>query len=124
MILDYRRDDAAHLTQITLSGDVTRAEVRKLLDRQAEEGTWNYRVLYDERAANVTLSAADMQLLAVHAATLAKTHGPRGPIAIVTASDVDYGVNRMVSAYAEMAGYEIQVFRHLEEAREWLRGRA
>ena len=120
MMTDYRRDDAAHILVIALAGSVTRSVVRALLDRQAETCAWSYGVVYDEREAHANLSSDDMRRLAARASELSQMHGRRGPVAIVAAADVDYGVNRMVSAYADMAGYEIAVYRTLELAVAWV----
>lgn len=120
MEMKWQQDDRARLVVITVTGRLGAGDVRTMLDEQAAKGTWAYAVLYDEREARVDLSAAEMQMLAAHAALLSQTHGPRGRVAIVVSADVDYGVNRMVSAYAEAAGYGLEVFRSLETAYRWL----
>ncbi len=43
-----------------------------------------------------------------------------GPVALVVSSDVQYGMARMYMAYTDLAHPDTEVFRNLEEAREWL----
>lgn len=49
-------------------------------------------------------------------------HGPRfgSRLAMVVAGEVDYGLMRMGSAYAELGGVEPRVFRDYGEALAWL----
>lgn len=120
MEIDYLRKDEGRLLIVAFHGAVTAGDVLQLLDRQASTGAWSYAVLYDERDARVELSADEIRRIAAHAAALSRTHGPRGRVAIVAATDVDYGVNRMVSAYADLADYTLEVFRTVNEALAWL----
>ena len=121
MRVSVQRDDAARLVVVKILDAVTADGVRATVDEQAASGTWSYAVLYDESdAPAVELAADDMRAIAAYAARLSRQHGPRGPVAIVAKTDVDYGTNRMASAYAGLAGYEIGVFRTVESARLWL----
>jgi hypothetical protein len=43
-----------------------------------------------------------------------------GPVAIVVASDVEYGMGRMYMALTELAHPDTEVFRSLQAARRWL----
>jgi hypothetical protein len=47
-------------------------------------------------------------------------HGLRGPAAVITTGDVGYGINRLQSAYAETARYEINLFRTTAAAVRWI----
>ncbi len=44
-----------------------------------------------------------------------------GPVAIVVASDVEYGMARMYLAYTDLVHPDTEVFRDLESAEAWLR---
>ncbi len=120
MRVEYQRQDDIRLLLVTVDGRVSGGDVREMLDYQANAGVWGYAVVYDERAAHVDLSANDMRGLAAHAMELTARHGRRGPVAIVASENVDYGLNRMASAYADAAGYEIGVFRTMAEALDWI----
>lgn len=73
-----------------------------------------------ERDDDVALSSAAIRRLTTHAAALARMHGLRGPAAVITTGDVDYRINRLLSAYAETAGYEINLFRTMAAAVRWI----
>jgi hypothetical protein len=120
LTVEYHRHDSIRRLVVTIDGRVTVRDVREMLDYQANSGAWGYAVVYDERAAHVDLSAGDMRGLAAHAMALTQRKGKRGPVAIVANENVDYGLNRMASAYADAAGYEIGVFRTMGEALDWI----
>lgn len=46
-----------------------------------------------------------------------------GPVAIVVADDVQYGMARMYMALTELVHPDTRVFRSTEEAMEWIRGK-
>ena len=116
-----RRDDAAGLVFLTITGHQTLAETIALEYRLAQSGAWGFGWLIDQQEAHVGLSAQDVQAVFVHAQTLTRTYGPRGPVAVVAGADAAYGVNRMGSAYADLAGFRFQACRTMEEAAAWLR---
>ena len=77
-------------------------------------------MLFDQRAAESLneRTIGDGQDKAFFLAANAARFGHR--LAMVTASDVGYGLMRLGSVYAERGGVEPAVFRDFNEARVWL----
>ena len=77
--------------------------------------------------SSATLARIDterMRRLAQRTAQLGTHRQVRGRVAIVCATDVDFGMARMFSMLASLAGHPIQfeVFPEPNSARAWLRG--
>lgn len=121
MRIVHERDDRAHLIVVTLTGDISADDIHALIEQQVSNGAWAYDTLYDQRTAHIALSPTEIRAVAAQVHDLIGRHGPRGRVAVAVGADVDFGMNRLWSAYAESAGYEIGVFRTLEDARVWLR---
>ena len=82
-------------------------------------------ILFDFREASLSdLSVEDCRQMADHERGRMEERGS-GRCALTVDSDLDYGVSRMLQAMREYAveGSEIQVFRDLDAARDWLIGR-
>jgi hypothetical protein len=43
-----------------------------------------------------------------------------GPLALVVRSDIHMGLARMLSAYSHMSGLNVEVFKSVEEAHDWV----
>ena len=91
------------------------ALVRRAL---ADPGTpGRVRVLVDASASTAKRGTDDMRAAAeVYGEYAARIHR----IAVVTGSEVHYGLIRMAGAFADTAGIESSPFRSVEEARRWL----
>ena len=80
-------------------------------------------VLWDLRESGLAgLSSGDLQAFAK---CLARSWGPQGPaarFAFICSKDVDFGLARMLIAYADAAQCRVtmQVFRDLDAARTWM----
>jgi hypothetical protein len=44
---EYLRDDDRRRIVVTLRGEVTPDEINAVINRQADEGTWNYGLLFN-----------------------------------------------------------------------------
>jgi len=118
--LHYERDDERQRILILTTGHVTTEEVLAAVERQAEEGTWSYSVLYDVRAGKNTPTSDDLRRVVMRVGMLTARHGPRGPVAMV--ADKPH-MSRMARAYSnlgELTALDVQVFTRLEDAEEWL----
>jgi hypothetical protein len=120
--LHYERDDARQRISILTTGHVTTEEVLAAVDRQAEEGTWSYSVLYDVRAGKNTPTPEDLRRVVMRVGILTARHGPRGPVALVTKTP---HMSRMARAYSNLGALtalDVKVFTRIEDAEQWLDG--
>lgn len=117
-------DASRNLTLFTVEGDLTFDEQMAVL-RDFYEGTPTANVIWDFRAMEGTrISAAQLREII---AFIKRHEGkrPRGKTALVSATDLDFGLSRMGQAYAEgdRLPWEMRAFRSMEEAIHWIQGR-
>jgi hypothetical protein len=115
--VDHQHD----LTIFVAAGELTFEDQMAVL-RQFYAGNPTKHVLWDfTRITGRRISAAQLraivQFIAEHATLRAG-----GKTALVGSSDVDFGLARMGSALSEArhVGWQMQAFRDLVEAREWI----
>jgi hypothetical protein len=121
MAVSFHRDDAARRINVVVTGPLFAMEILRVVDRQAEEGLWDYACLYDERQMTVPPRIVDVSAIAHYVRELTKAYGPRGPVAVV-AQRVG-----SVDAYARLSrniGFTFQVFDDVSDAERWLASRA
>jgi hypothetical protein len=53
----YQRDDARRQVTTVMSGTVTEGDLLAIIERQAAEGTWRYKLLFDERGSRPEIRA-------------------------------------------------------------------
>jgi hypothetical protein len=100
-------------------GLVTFDEINAHLDVEQRDGNLDRPELFDARGATTDLTADQIRRLVRRAASMRRA-GDVGPTAIVTNSDVVFGMGRMYSLLADGAGVAAEVFRDLESATRWL----
>ncbi len=97
-----------------------------------EEGAAHYReiagfesfqqgshLFHDVRLADVDVPASEIQSVA-EAASPKVTANTVRKVAILTSSDLGFGMMRMLALMRERPGLALNVFRDLEEAKAWL----
>jgi hypothetical protein len=116
---DYVLDHQKRRLTIVRSGAAELDQIIALLDRQAADGAWSYRLLHDARGASTALSATEARTVAEHSRRLSLVHGPRGKVAFVTRSPALVGAMQI---YAILAGEgsAVQVFWDRADAESWL----
>lgn len=102
------------------TGHVTTEEVLGAVERQAEEGTWSYSVLYDVRAGKNTPTPEDLRRVVMRVGMLTARHGPRGPVALVTNTAPMSRMARAYSNLGQLTALDVEVFTRLEDAEQWL----
>lgn len=117
---EYRRDDARRRITVVAQGDLTRDDFRTILDRQARERTWSYGLLYDLRRMTHALLPSDVDELACRVYRYLISHGPRGPVAVVTTAIDVIGSTRAYERGAARAGVDVQVFWNVADALPWI----
>jgi hypothetical protein len=118
--LHYERDDSRQRILILTAGHVTTEEVLGVVDRQAEEGTWSYSVLYDVRAGKNIPTPEDLCRVVMRVGVLTARHGPRGPVALVTTTPQMSRMARTYSNLGELTALDVEVFTRVEDAEQWL----
>jgi len=121
-------DAGSGLTIHRAEGVLSFADVVQALETFYGDPELPERVLWDGRGATIReLSSDELRELAVYPGRLRGDRlRPRGgKRAILTATDLDYGLSRIIDMVKESAGsdlpYELRVFRSYDEAVAWLR---
>ncbi len=120
MPITYQRDDKRRRIVVTTIGIVGLDDMLAVVDRQANEGTWQYGILYDSRRVASVASQTDVRAGVRHVEALSRTHGRRGPVAFVTTMPAAYGMVRMYSTLVGQAQQAVEVFRDIGDAERWL----
>jgi hypothetical protein len=120
MPITYARDDEHRRIVVTTIGIVGLDDLLAVVDRQANEGTWSYGVLYDSRRVSSVASQTDVRAGLEHVEVLSRMHGPRGPVAFVTTMPAAFGMVRMYSTLAGQVQQTVEVFRDIGDAERWL----
>ena len=120
MPITYERDDKLRRIVVTTIGIVGLDDMLAVVDRQANEGTWQYGILYDSRRVASVASQTDVRAGLRHVELLSRTHGKRGPVAFVTTMPAAYGMVRMYSTLSGQVEQPVEVFRDIGDAERWL----
>ena len=122
MHVEFVLDDVRLIVRVTVSGPFDPEGIVALLERQLEERAWGYGVLFDMRTVDVQPTSADLTRIS---STIASMGGDvkRGPAALVVREGEQYARACAYLALGVRRGREIDVFRHADEAEEWLRER-
>ena len=117
-------EDGSLLT-LSATGDLGREGLCEPIDAVLAHKSWRPGIptLCDFRLLNIfKLSAQDIeQLVEVHRRYSRLLQKNPGPIAVVVAKVVDYGLVRMWELFANDMFPVFKVFLRMEEAQEWLR---
>ncbi len=121
MPISYQRDDRKKRITSVSTGTITLAAVLAVVDRQWEDGAWEYGVLYDSRLVESEPEPDEMELMLAHVQSIAGGRR-RGPVALVTSQDRLFRLFRVYSfsgKYAEITT-DVRAFRDLAAADAWL----
>jgi hypothetical protein len=121
MPIHYTIDDVQRRLITRADGVITFHEISAHLDIEERNRHLSLPELVDARRATTDLTAEQVRRLVQRAAHMLRTLD-LGPTAIVTRSDVLYGMARMYSILAEGVGAAAQVFHDVESATRWLDG--
>jgi hypothetical protein len=80
MPITYQRDDQRRLITVTVSGPWSADDISGVIDRQAEEDTWEHALLYDLREMTAVSIEGDLQQIAdrVKVVGAGRRRGPVG----------------------------------------------
>ena len=122
MPITIEKSDSGALTTFTMSGKMTLPALLGALESYGRSGPTRYE-LYDLRnLTGARLSSADIHSLIDFFRQYPKIRPPESKTAVLVASDIDFGIGRMVSMISDgQVPFEIDVFRSLDQALNWLR---
>ena len=120
MPLTSQRDDRNRRVTVTAVGAVSLEESLLFLDRQADDGTWHYAILYDGRRRDGVLDSSELVRIVSRTAILSKRLGPPGPLAIVRSDPDGQSVGRMFEIFTGPDGRAVRVFVGIDDAATWL----
>ncbi len=112
-------DDQLDLTIHAVSGDITLHEITEALDA-CDKDKATSAILWDFTFGNWSnMTSIELQEAL---RTVKKSSRQGGKTALVFAMDVEFGLSRVLEAYAEMAAddFEFTIFRSRAEAEKWL----
>ena len=119
---EFHRDDDRHRIRVTARAPLHAADLTAIVVRQANEGAWSFGMLYDLRTIQGATPRADALLVADLVRSYVATHGPRGPVALVTRDARMVGIGQSYADGGAEIGLEVQVFWDLGDAEQWLDG--
>jgi hypothetical protein len=118
----YSIDTKENVILVEFEGDISVDDYRRLLTEWVESPDFQIspKVLIDQRRGRMTVSVEDARTQPMWVERLQDRLGePR--VAVVTSSDLDFGMNRMFEISSEdLLSHTGKVFRDIAEAREWL----
>ncbi len=115
----YQRDDGRRQITAAMSGAVTEADLLAIIDRQADDKTWAYRLLFDERAAHHDISPEGLRRVYDRVGQLSAIYGKRGRVAILTGPS-DASIARTWEPFGARQPHQVDVFTDPELAQSWL----
>jgi hypothetical protein len=119
--IDSSLEAANDLTVVTVVGEVDVGQVlSQIITLLTGEPT--QLVLWDIRAGSLAgISRDELRMIVEEGAPYADRRRG-GRTAVVCSKEVDYGISRMFQAFASLGRipFEIEVFRDIRGAREWL----
>ncbi|HTV02042.1 MAG TPA: hypothetical protein VMF13_15950 [Luteitalea sp.] len=116
----FALDDARLIARMTVSGTYVHEGVVALLERLQAERAWGYGVLFDMRTLDVQPTSADLARVTETIAGMS-TEEKRGPLALLVREGEQYARACAYWALGKNRGRDIDIFRHPDEAEEWLR---
>jgi len=113
MSITAELDRSAGIWVVTVGERLTLEDVSEIAATTDWEGV--NRRLWDVRNVRETPETTDE--LREAAALVTRL---RGRVAIVVSTDLYFGLARMFQVFAENSGIDYQIFREIDEARDWL----
>jgi len=118
-------DKTKKLIIYTLTGELTLDEIQSTIKSFWEAHELTLNALWDARSAKLTnLKSSDMESLTALIGQYRHRFKERkgGKSAVVASSDLQYGLSRIVGAFYTIENFptQLQTFRQIDEAMEWL----
>lgn len=104
-----------------VTGNFSTAEILRSINQAVEDPEFKpgFNILSDHTGIDTAITPEQAQMTAAHMEQLAR-YFTGSKWAVVTATDISYGMMRMLSVYLENIPVYLQVFRSMAEAEDWL----
>jgi hypothetical protein len=119
MCLVYERDDVKRRVLATETGPFQSADVFSFLQRQHDDGTWTYGVLFDTRGMTGQPTIEELRGFLTWRSETDSEQRPRGPLALLSTDASLYATACMCAALGGTTR-NVEVFRDRDEADAWL----
>jgi hypothetical protein len=121
MPVTYRIDTEKQIIRITVKGQPLPGEHAAVTQQWLNDPDYvpGMSILLDNRGREEPSDRARVEKLASETRS-SPFAVPGIRVAIVVASDAEYGMSRMYGSLAEESGLEIRTFRDIDEAEAWL----
>ena len=120
MPITFKIDHNRERIYSTATGVVTFGDLYAHMNADVEPGVAAYSEIFDCTGATTDVTAADVRMLVMHRAEVAREQSP-GPVAIVAETDLFFGLFRIFEMLTEDLR-PINVFRDTLAAEIWLDG--
>jgi hypothetical protein len=125
MPITSRVDKTRNLIIYTLTGELTLDDIQSKIKSFWEAHDLTLNALWDARSAKLTnLKSSDMESITALIGQYTHRFEERkgGKSAIVASSDLQYGLSRVLGTFYEIEDFptQLQTFRQIDEAMEWL----
>jgi hypothetical protein len=105
---------------VQLFGVLTADTVKKAISDQWQSGS-RYSIWHLPNGSTKSLFTPEIRELSDFIADARPAGFQPGGVAFHVASDMDYGIMRMIDAWSDGLGFEIRISRNLEELEIWLK---
>jgi hypothetical protein len=119
MSLEYERDDVKQRVVATENGPFQSADVFDFLQRQHDDGTWTYGLLFDSRGMTGHPTTEELRGFLTLERDTDSERQPRGPLALLSTDANLYATACMCAALGGTKR-KVEVFRDRDEADAWL----
>ena len=123
MPINFDIDRAKNLTTLTLTGQVTLAEMVDALNSYGKSGV-TLNELYDVRdLAGERITSQDVEAVVGYFKQYGGARPENSKTAVLVSEVLDYGISRMIQIFTEgEVPFKIEIFKTMEEAMAWLEG--
>ena len=119
MPVTFEIDPAQRTVRTMAFGLVTYDDFAQHLAEEGRDDALGFAEVIDARGATTDITTSQVRLLVARTDTLLR-QGQLGALAIVTDSDLTFGMARMYQILSEPLPVQIGVFRTFDEATAWL----
>lgn len=121
--ITYLEDGGIILTgEGVITGSEIKAVNEKIYKSPEETRKITYQLCNFEEMTDVSVSNTELEDIAMQDQRAFKNH-PEMLLALVVKEDFHFGMSRMWEAQASEAKFETMVFRNMEEAQQWIKGK-
>ncbi len=119
-MLTFHQDDDRQRIDAVASGQLTLAEGMDFVKRQLLGGAWHYKVLFDMRDVQQSMSEAEAAEMVQYIKVASVGLRPRGPLAVLVAKPELRSLADGYSVLGKEARLRVATFEDAAAAEKWL----